>query len=125
MHEHHYYQRSGIFLNEDINVVKSAYETVLSAEPDSALSATDVARYVLKMYDRGVVDPRNFKGSQFSIFEQNYVSADGRQPSRPTQRRFLVKAFLLFRDSATVFLVLLPSFRVPRRHKSMGCSHSI
>jgi|EndMetStandDraft_2_1072991.scaffolds.fasta_scaffold1945051_1 hypothetical protein len=62
MHEHHYYQRSGIFLNEDINVVKSAYETVLSAEPDSALSATDVARYVLKMYDRGVVDPSKLQG---------------------------------------------------------------
>lgn len=54
---HHEYQSSGIFLNDDINVVKAAYENVLSAEHDLALCRTDVARYVLKMYDRGVVDP--------------------------------------------------------------------
>ncbi|CUX54591.1 hypothetical protein AGR8A_pAt30005 [Agrobacterium fabrum str. J-07] len=57
-----------------------------------------------------LLTPRNFKGSQFSIFEQNYVSADGRQPSRPTQRRFLVKAFLLFRDSAILFSGFITQF---------------
>ncbi|CUX50002.1 MULTISPECIES: hypothetical protein [Rhizobium/Agrobacterium group] len=57
MHASHEYQSSGIFLNEDINIVKAAYENVLSAERDPALCRADVARYVLKMYDRGVVDP--------------------------------------------------------------------
>lgn len=57
MQASHDYLTSGIFLNEDINIVKAAYENVLSAEQDPALCRTDVARYVLKMYDRGVVDP--------------------------------------------------------------------
>ncbi|QDG94401.1 hypothetical protein NIBR502774_17710 (plasmid) [Rhizobium sp. NIBRBAC000502774] len=57
MPANHEYQSSGIFLNDDINIVKSAYENVLSVERDPALPRTDVARYVLKMYDRGVVDP--------------------------------------------------------------------
>ncbi|WCJ64167.1 hypothetical protein [Agrobacterium tumefaciens] len=51
------YQSSGIFLNEDINIIEAAYENVLSLERNPALCRADVARYVLKMYDRGVVDP--------------------------------------------------------------------
>lgn len=51
------YQSSGIFLNEDINIIEAAYENVLSVERNPALGRADVARYVLKMYDRGVVDP--------------------------------------------------------------------
>lgn len=57
MNASHDYQSSGIFLNEDINIVQAAYENVVSAERDPALCRADVARYVLKMYDRGVVDP--------------------------------------------------------------------
>ncbi|MDO3445536.1 hypothetical protein [Agrobacterium sp. V1] len=51
------YQSSGIFLNEDMNIIEAAYENVLSVERNPALCRADVARYVLKMYDRGVVDP--------------------------------------------------------------------
>jgi hypothetical protein len=51
------YQSSGIFLNDDINTVKSAYDSVLTGEHDPSLCVEDVARYVLKMYNRGIVDP--------------------------------------------------------------------
>jgi len=51
------YQSSGIFLDDDINIVKAAYDGVLSAEQDPCLRVDEVARYVLKMYDRGIVDP--------------------------------------------------------------------
>jgi len=57
MQTNHEYLSAGIFLNEDINIVKAAYENVVSAERDPTLCPADVARYVLKMYDRGVVDP--------------------------------------------------------------------
>ncbi|MDP9563395.1 UNVERIFIED_ORG: hypothetical protein J2740_004607 [Rhizobium nepotum] len=57
MQASHEYQSSGIFLNEDINIVKAAYEKVLSTERDLDLCRMDVARYVLKMYERGIVDP--------------------------------------------------------------------
>ncbi|OAE47944.1 hypothetical protein [Agrobacterium tumefaciens] len=57
MYANHEYQSSGIFLDEDINIVKAAFDNVVSAEPDPALCRAEVARYVLKMYDRGVVDP--------------------------------------------------------------------
>ncbi len=57
MHANDGYKSSGIFLDQDINIVKAAYDTVVSAERDPALCRADVARYVLKMYDRGVVDP--------------------------------------------------------------------
>lgn len=53
----HEYKSSGIFLDDDINIVKAAYDNVLLGESDQTLSRMDVARYVLKMYDRGVVDP--------------------------------------------------------------------
>ncbi|MGV1821799.1 hypothetical protein G6L32_26085 [Agrobacterium tumefaciens] len=51
------FQSSGIFLDDDINIVKAAYDGVLSTEQDPYLRVDEVARYVLKMYDRGVVDP--------------------------------------------------------------------
>ncbi|WP_233284842.1 hypothetical protein [Agrobacterium tumefaciens] len=52
MHANHEYESSGIFLNDDINIVKA----VVSSEEGPALCRADVARYVLKMYDRGLVD---------------------------------------------------------------------
>lgn len=67
---------AGIFLNDDINIVKAACDTVVSAEHDPALRRADVARYVLKMYDRGVVDPSNFSNWPRSIFEPNCVCAE-------------------------------------------------
>jgi hypothetical protein len=57
MYANHEYKSSGIFLDKDIDIVKTAYEAVVSGERDPALSRADVARYVLKMYDRGVVNP--------------------------------------------------------------------
>ncbi|MGN8153710.1 hypothetical protein ACTJK5_15695 [Agrobacterium sp. 22094] len=51
------HQSQGVFLNDDMRVVQTAYNGVLSEQwepiaPDTA----DVARYVLRMYDRGIVD---------------------------------------------------------------------
>ncbi|MDQ1183978.1 hypothetical protein QE408_001100 [Agrobacterium larrymoorei] len=51
------HQSQGIFLNDDMHIVQSAYSGVISEQweslgPDTA----DVARYVLRMYDRGIVD---------------------------------------------------------------------
>ncbi len=48
MPANHEYQSSGIFMNDDINIVKLTSENFLSAEKDPALSGTDVARYILK-----------------------------------------------------------------------------
>ncbi len=55
---HHGYQDPGIFLNEDMHIVQNAYDLVC-AEQREALepSRPEVARYVLRMYDRGIVDP--------------------------------------------------------------------
>ena len=49
--------RQGVFLNDDMRVVQTAYNCVLSERwepvgPDTA----DAAGYVLRMYDRGIVD---------------------------------------------------------------------
>lgn len=50
-------QSQGVFLNDDMRVIQAAYSGVMSEQweplgPDTA----DVARYVLRMYDRGIVD---------------------------------------------------------------------
>lgn len=43
MQTNHEYLSAGIFLNEDINIVKAAYENVASAERDPPLCSADVA----------------------------------------------------------------------------------
>lgn len=40
-----------------MTVVQGAYERVLLSQPDSALCREEVARYVLTMYNRGIIDP--------------------------------------------------------------------
>ncbi len=55
---HYQHQSPGIFLNDDLKVVHIAYSGVMgegwqTAKPCQA----EVARYVLRMYDRGIVDP--------------------------------------------------------------------
>lgn len=51
------HQSQGVFLNDDMRVIQAAYRGVIAENwqalgPDTA----DVARYVLRMYDRGIVD---------------------------------------------------------------------
>ncbi len=55
------YLRSAIFLNDDINVVQAAYERVLLSQPDPALCREEIARYVLAMYNRGIIDPEKLE----------------------------------------------------------------
>ncbi|NTJ44876.1 hypothetical protein G6L28_19985 [Agrobacterium larrymoorei] len=55
---HHGHQNPGIFLNEDMQIVQSAFDQVLGERWEAiGPSGSEVARYVLRMYDRGIVDP--------------------------------------------------------------------
>lgn len=59
---HYQHQSPGVFLNDDLRIVQTAYSGVIGEgwktfEPCHA----EVARYVLRMYDRGIVDPQKLQ----------------------------------------------------------------
>lgn len=57
MSAQHQYHTPGVFLNHDVSVVRAAYEGVMAQGwGRTSPSDAEVARYVLRMYDRGIVD---------------------------------------------------------------------
>lgn len=49
---------TGVFLNEDLRLAQIAYLRVIGKCGDVAVPyQSEVARYVLRMYERGLVDP--------------------------------------------------------------------
>lgn len=59
---HYQHQSPGVFLDDDLRIAQTAYSGVIAEgwktlEPCHA----EVARYVLRMYDRGIVDPNKLQ----------------------------------------------------------------
>ena len=52
------HQSPGVFLNDDLRIVHIAYSGVIAEGWETLKPChAEVARYVLRMYDRGIVDP--------------------------------------------------------------------
>ncbi|MDQ1199326.1 hypothetical protein QE435_005083 [Rhizobium sp. SORGH_AS 787] len=79
---HYQHQSPGVFLNDDLRIVQTAYSGVI-AQVCKALgpSHAEVARYVLRMYDRGIVDPQKLQ--QIATLHFKVVSDRQDRPDVP------------------------------------------
>ncbi|WP_288426462.1 hypothetical protein [uncultured Agrobacterium sp.] len=59
---HYQHQSPGVFLNDDLRIVQTAYSGVIAEVGQTFRpSHAEVARYVLRMYDRGIVDAQKLQ----------------------------------------------------------------